>query len=95
MRWRVLWGLKVEKMLDRLPRHIVGAFFDWARAVESDGMEATRKLPGYHDEKLQGSLAGLRSVRLGKAYRVFYFEVMTSAGKVAQIEKVSKHEYTK
>lgn len=85
----------MEKMLDRLPKHVVGAFFDWARAVEHDGMAATRMLPGCHGEKLQGPLSGLRSVRLGKAYRVFYRETTTPTARVAQVEKVSKHEYTK
>ena len=72
---------------------MVGSFYDWARAVERDGMEQTRKLPGYHDEKLSGNLAGLRSVKLGKAYRVFYYEAADGTIKVAQVTKVSKHEY--
>ncbi|MCZ2142016.1 MAG: hypothetical protein LC102_01135 [Ignavibacteriales bacterium] len=95
MIWKVRWDKKIEKMLDDLPKHVVGSFYDWTKALERDGMEATRKLPGYHDEKLNGKLSGLRSVRLGKAYRVFYFEMAEGTIKIAQVEKVSKHEYKK
>lgn len=93
--WRVRWDRKVQKQLGELPEYIVGSFYDWARAVERDGMESARKLPGYHDEKLSGQLRGLRSVRIGKAYRVFYFETADGQIKVAQVTKVSKHEYKK
>lgn len=93
--WQVRWSRKVQKQLDDLPEYIVGSFYDWAKAVERDGMESVRKLAGYHDEKLRGELAGLRSVRISKAYRVFYFETADGSIKVAEVTKVSKHEYKK
>ena len=83
--WQVRWGRKVEKQLNDLPE----------QAVERDGMESVRKLSGYHDEKLKGELAGLRSVRISKAYRIFYFETADGSIKVAEVTKVSKHEYKK
>ncbi len=93
--WQVRWSRKVQKQLDDLPEYIVGSFYDWAKAVEKDGMESIRKLAGYHDEKLRGELAGLRSVRISKAHRVFYFESADGSIKVAEVTKVSKHEYKK
>ena len=85
----------MEKQLDALPEHVVGSFYDWVRAVERDGMRSVRQLAGYHDEKLRGELTGLRSVRLTKAYRVLYFETKDGVAKVAQVTRVSKHDYTK
>ena len=93
--WRVRWDRRVEKQLDVLPTHVVGSFYDWVRAVEREGMRAVRRLPGYHDEKLRGKLAGLRSVRLTRAYRVLYFETTAGVTHVAQVTRVGKHDYTK
>lgn len=85
----------MEKQLDAIPAHLVGSFYDWVRAVERDGMRSVRQLSGYHDEKLRGELAGLRSVRLTKAYRVLYFETTDGVTHVAQVTRISKHDYTK
>jgi proteic killer suppression protein len=93
--WKVRWDKAVQKQLFKLPDHIVGSFYDWAKAVETDGMEEVRKLAGYHDEKLHGEMQGMRSVRISKAYRVFYYEARDGTIKVAQVTKVIKHEYKK
>lgn len=93
--WKVRWDKAVQKQLFKLPDYIVEIFYDWARAVERDGMEDVRKLSGYHDEKLHGEMKGLRSVRISKAYRVFYYETRDGTIKVAQVTKVSKHDYKK
>ncbi len=93
--WRVRWERRVEKQLDTLPEYVVGSFFDWVRAVERDGMDAVRKLPGYHDERLKGQLRGARSVRLTLAYRVLYFQTTELGIKIAQVTRVSKHDYKK
>jgi proteic killer suppression protein len=58
-------------------------------------MKSARQLTGYRDEKLRGELAGLRSVRLTKAYRVLYFEAPDGVVQIAQVTRVSKHDYTK
>ena len=47
-----------EKQLRKLPRHIVGNLMIWVAAVEHDGLEEVRKVPGYHDEPLKGDRAG-------------------------------------
>ena len=47
-----------EKQLRKLPRHIVDNLMIWVAAVEHDGLEAVRKVPGYHDEPLEGDRRG-------------------------------------
>jgi toxin HigB-1 len=91
--WKVFWGLKVQKQIIKLPGYVIGSFYDWVKAVELEGMEKVRRLPGYHDEKLSGEWEGFRSIRLTKAYRVFYFEFKKGEFFIAQVVKVSKHEY--
>ena len=83
----------MEKQLDALPQHIVGSFFDWVRAVERDGMESVRRLTGYHDEPLRGELKGSRSIRLTKSYRVLYAQSLDGNVKIANVTRVSKHDY--
>ena len=56
-------------------------------------MESVRRLRGYHDEKLKGKLEGMRSVRITKAYRVLYVESETEGVKIAEVTRVSKHDY--
>ena len=94
-KWKVYWNQKVQKQVLHLPHHIIGSFYDWVRAVEFEGIEEVRRLPGYHDEKLKGEWEGFRSVRLTKAYRVFYYEFKNGEFFIAQVVKVSKHEYQK
>ena len=64
----------------------------WVAAVEHDGLEAVRKVPGYHDGPLKGARTGQRSIRLSRAYRAIY-EIKQNTGKFVSVEEVSKHEY--
>jgi len=41
----------------------------WIEAVEEDGLEATRRVPGFHDEPLKGPRRGQRSIRLSRQWR--------------------------
>lgn len=43
-----------RKQLRRMPRHIVENLAAWVDDVEARGLEAVRKIPGYHDEPLHG-----------------------------------------
>ena len=61
-------------------------------AVEHDGLDEVRKVPGYHDEPLKGDRAGQRSIRLSRSYRAIY-EVKNDAVEFVSVEEVSKHEY--
>jgi proteic killer suppression protein len=80
------------KQLRKLPRHIVDKLMIWIAAVENDGCEEVRKVPGYHDEPLKGDRAGQRSIRLSRGYRAIY-EIQEDTAKFVSIEEVNKHEY--
>lgn len=81
------------KQLRKLPRHIVDNLMIWVAAVEHDGLEEVRKVPGYHDEPLKGDRAGQRSIRLSKAYRAIYEIKKGGTVEFVSVEEVNKHEY--
>jgi proteic killer suppression protein len=92
MIFRVEISRLAEKQLRKLPRHIVDHLLIWVAAVEHDGLEEVRKVPGYHDEPLKGDRAGQRSIRLSRAYRAIY-EIKQDTARFVSVEEVSKHEY--
>lgn len=65
----------------------------WVGAVQLDGLEQTRKLPGYHDEPLHGEWKGYRSIRLSRSYRAIYSIKTDGSLEFALVENVTKHEY--
>jgi proteic killer suppression protein len=84
---------RAEKSLAKAPRQAAVNFFTWKREVEEHGLEIIRKIPGYHDEPLEGKLKGkIRSIRLGLGYRAFY-RVVGSSVKCVFVEEVNKHDY--
>jgi len=92
MIFRVEIARLAEKQLRKLPRHIVDNLLIWVAAVEHDGLEEVRKVPGYHDEPLKGDRSGQRSIRLSRAYRATY-EIKQGTARFVSIKEVSKHEY--
>ena len=92
MIFRVAIARLAEKQLRKLPRHIVDNLMIWVAAVEHEGLEEVRKVPGYHDEPLKGDRTGQRSIRLSRAYRAIY-EVKHDTVRFVSIEEVSKHAY--
>jgi len=81
-----------EKQLRKVPRNILDNLLIWVAAVEHDGLEEVRKVPGYHDEPLKGDRSGQRSIRLSRAYRAIY-EIKGGTAKFVSVEEVSKHDY--
>lgn len=82
-----------QKQLRRVPLHVARKLFAWVESVEHDGLEEVRKVPGFHDEALQGDRRGQRSIRLSLAYRAIY-QVMREGGvELASVEEVTKHDY--
>lgn len=81
-----------EKQLRKVPRNILDNLMIWVAAVEHDGLEEVRKVPGYHDEPLKGDRAGQRSIRLSRAYRAIY-EIKGATARFVSVEEVSKHDY--
>ncbi len=80
-----------EKQLGKIPKHIKESLRNWVETLARLGIRETRKLPGFHDEPLQGDRKGQRSVRLNKAYRAIYIE--TIQGLELLVIEVNKHEY--
>jgi proteic killer suppression protein len=85
-------GKLTEKQLRGLPRHIVFSLMIWVAAVEHDGLEAVRKVPGFHDEPLRGKRAGQRPIRLSRAYRAID-EIRSGTAEFVSVEEVGKHDY--
>ena len=79
--------------MDKVPQHVALKLLAWVEAVETDGLEVVRRMPGFHDEALKGTRLGQRSIRLSRAYRAFY--VIRHDGHVdfVSVEEVNKHEY--
>jgi proteic killer suppression protein len=65
----------------------------WVGAVQLDGIQETRRLPGYHDEPLHGEWRGHRSIRLSLAYRAIYTIQSDGVVEFARVETVNKHRY--
>ena len=84
---------RARKDLRQCPIHIVRKFMAWVEAVQLEGLESTRRLPGFHDEALKGTWKGLRSVRLSRAYRAIYRIQDDGVIEFVLIETVSKHKY--
>ncbi len=89
---RVEIAKRAEKQLRKLPRHIVDNLTIWVAAVELDGLEEVRRVPGYHDELLKGDRAGQRSIRLNRSCRAIY-EIKKDTARFVSVEEVSKHDY--
>ncbi|MBF0104891.1 MAG: hypothetical protein HQM16_06145 [Deltaproteobacteria bacterium] len=83
------------KQLKRLPGRIVDKLATWIEAVEIDGIDVVRKLPGYHYEPLKGQRIGQRSIRLSLAYRAIYRLYNDADVWVVTIIEVNKHDYKK
>jgi len=75
-----------------VPRHVAVNFLLWKQEVETHGLEAIQKIPGYHDEPLRGKLRGIRSIRLGLGYRAYY-RIDKCVVRTLIVEEVNKHDY--
>lgn len=89
----VTLSVRAKKDLRRCPVFIVRKFIAWVSAVQLDGLEETRRLPGYHDEPLHGEWKGYRSIRLNRSYRAIYSIQDDGLVEFVQVETVNKHEY--
>jgi len=84
---------RAMKDLGKVPHHVVVKLMAWVEAVEAEGLELVRRVPGFHDEALKGARLGQRSIRLSRAYRAIY--VIRQGGQVefVSVEEVNKHDY--
>ena len=89
---RIEFSRQAEKDLEKVPGYIKIKLLSWVESVKNDGLEKTRKIPGYHDEPLKGDRLGQRSIRLSRSYRSIY-EVTDGNPVVVEIREVTKHAY--
>lgn len=89
----VVISASAKKDLRKVPRHVAIKLKAWVELVESNGLDETRKIPGFHDEPLRGTRKGERSIRLSRAYRAFYVVEQDGSVRVVVVQEVNKHEY--
>jgi proteic killer suppression protein len=89
---RVVIAKCARKQLDKVPTHIEQKLYGWAEAVNRDGLDQVRKVPGYHDEVLRGERSGQRSIRLSLAHRAIYV-IKRDAVEFVSVEEVHKHKH--
>jgi toxin HigB-1 len=82
-----------KRQLLKLPSHIIRKLQAWIHGIEGDGLNYMRKIPGYHDEPLQGKRAGERSIRLSKAYRAIYLIDRDGKIEIIKVLEINKHDY--
>ncbi|MDZ4804489.1 MAG: hypothetical protein SGI90_06485 [Candidatus Eisenbacteria bacterium] len=84
---------QARRQLRRVPGHIVDKLMAWIESVEEEGLEATRRVPSFHDEPLKGKRRGQRSIRLSRQWRAIY-EIRTDGiAQFVSIEEVTPHVY--
>lgn len=82
----------VQKQLRKMDVRVRTKLLAWAMAVEKDGLEKVRRIPGYHDEPLSGDRKGQRSVRLNKHWRAIYV-IEGDQVRIALVVEVIPHSY--
>ena len=89
----VVINKKAKDNLRTVPIHVARKLVAWIDSVAHDGLLVVRKIPGFHDEPLEGDRKGQRSIRLSKAYRAIYVVGNNGNIEIAEIIEVHKHDY--
>ncbi len=89
----VVIGARARKQLRRVPAYVVTKLMAWVEQVENDGLEETRRTPGFHDEPLKGRRRGQRSIRLSRRWRAIYEVRRDGAVEFVSVEEVTPHGY--
>ena len=84
--------------LKKVPLHIRKNLNLWILTAQEEGIEKARKIPGYHDEPLQGDKIGRRSIRLNRQWRGEYIETQSEENTGIVIDlilviEVHPHDY--
>jgi plasmid maintenance system killer protein len=80
-----------EKAADKLPPQVAERYALWAAVVRQSGPQGLRAFKGFHDEKLAGKLAHLRSSRLNLQWRVLYSVDRTTV--TVTVVRLTPHDY--
>lgn len=91
--FKVVLAKLAKRNLLRVPLHVTRKLQAWIEMIENEGLIATRKIPGYHDEPLHGTRLGQRSIRLSKAYRAIYVINLEGNIQIIKVLEVNKHDY--
>jgi len=89
--WTVVEERAATRTIDTLPRATSEKYTAWLAIVREHGPQGLRAIKGFHDEKLSGKLAHLRSSRLSLQWRVIYradADVVT-----VTVERITPHKY--
>ena len=88
---------RADKQLAKAPQHIAAKLLAWMDAVEEKGLEQVRKVPGFNDHPLKGTLAGKRAIRLSRQWRAVYEVKGTKENKrvieFVEIQEIHPHGY--
>ena len=90
---RVVISKSAQRDVKRAPVQVRRKLALWVRSVETVGVEAVRKVPGYHDEPLQGQRVGQRSIRLSRQWRAIYVVLSNGQLEFIEIQEVNPHAY--
>ncbi|MEO7114072.1 MAG: type II toxin-antitoxin system mRNA interferase toxin, RelE/StbE family [Polyangiaceae bacterium] len=82
---------EAAKTIAKLPHNVAEKYALWFSIVVQSGPQGLRDFKSFHDEKLAGKLAGLRSSRLNLQWRVIY-RVEASTVTV-YVERITPHDY--
>lgn len=89
----VLVSKKAAKALLKSPLHVQQKFALWQIKLETEGLRSTRKILGFHDEPLQGTRKGERSIRLSILWRAIYVESSKGEIEFGEVIEVTPHAY--
>jgi proteic killer suppression protein len=90
---RVVISKAAQRDVMKAPVHIRRKLALWVRSVETIGVEAVRKISGYHDEPLHGHRAGQRSIRLSRQWRAIYAVQSDAQIEFIEVQEVNPHDY--
>jgi plasmid maintenance system killer protein len=89
--WTILEEREATKTIDKLPHQVAEKYAFWCAVVRQSGPQGLRVIKSFHDEKLAGKLAHLRSSRLSLQWRVIY-RVAANVVTV-YVERITPHDY--
>jgi toxin HigB-1 len=90
---RVVISKSAQRDVKKAPVQVRRKLALWVRSVETVGIEAVRKVPGYHDEPLHGQRAGQRSIRLSRQWRAIYVMLRDGQLEFIEIQEINPHAY--
>jgi plasmid maintenance system killer protein len=89
--WTVVEERAAARIIDRLPPQVAEKYAFWLAVVRQSGPQGLRAFKAFHDEKLSGKLAHLRSSRLSLQWRVLYRAEATVV--TVFVERITAHDY--